>query len=90
MTPRVLGVDPGVAVTGYGVVEPESGRLGRLVECGVIRTDSKHEIWQRLDTVYEGVVELIERHGPSVLALETVFYGKNVRTALTLQQAQNL
>lgn len=84
MTLRVLGVDPGVAVTGYGVVEPESGRLGRLVECGVIRTDSKHEIWQRLDTVYEGVVELIERHQPSVLALETVFYGKNVRTTLTL------
>ena len=84
MTLRVLGVDPGVAITGYGVVEPESGRPGRLVECGVIRTDSQHEIWQRLDTVYEGVVDLIERHQPSVLALETVFYGKNVRTALTL------
>ncbi len=84
MTLRVLGVDPGMAITGYGVVEPEPGKPGRLIECGVIHTDSKHEIWRRLGVVYEGVVELIERHRPSVLALETVFYGKNVRTTVTL------
>lgn len=90
MSFRVLGVDPGTAVTGYGVVEPADGLPGRLVECGVIRTDSKEKIWSRLDTLYQGVNELIARHRPAVVAVESVFYGKNARSALTLGQARGV
>jgi crossover junction endodeoxyribonuclease RuvC len=84
VTVRVLGVDPGTAATGFGVVEPVAGRPGRLVECGVIRTNSRDKLWRRLDIIHEGVTELIGRHRPTVLALESVFYAKNVRTTVTL------
>jgi len=86
----VLGIDPGTAVTGYGVVEPTNGRPGRLVECGVIRTSAKEEVWRRLDALYQGISELIARHEPSALAVESIFYGKNVRTTVVLGQARGV
>jgi crossover junction endodeoxyribonuclease RuvC len=86
----VLGIDPGTSVTGYGVVEPTMARIGRLVECGIIRTNSSQELWHRLETIYDGVAELIERHQPSALALESVFYSKNVRTTVTLGHARGV
>ena len=86
----MLGIDPGTAVTGYGVVEPADGRPGRLVECGVIRTDSKQHMSSRLDVLYQGVSELIARHRPRALAVESVFYGKNARSALALGQARGV
>jgi crossover junction endodeoxyribonuclease RuvC len=90
VTFTVLGIDPGTAVTGYGVVEQAPGRVGRLIECGVIRTDSRQQIWSRLDTLYGGVRELIARHGPAAVAVETVFHGKNARSALTLGHARGV
>jgi crossover junction endodeoxyribonuclease RuvC len=88
----VLGIDPGTAVTGYGVVEPAAtiDRPGRLVECGIIRTDPTQQIGSRLEALYEGVRELIARHHPTAVAIETVFYGKNVRSALTLGHARGV
>jgi len=86
----VLGIDPGTAVTGYGVVEPASGALGHLIECGVIRTNSRHAMSQRLETIYDGVTELIARHEPSTVAVETAFYKTNVRTTVTLGQARGM
>ena len=92
MTSRVLGIDPGTAVTGYGVVEPAPGPgcPGRLVECGIIRTDSKENIWSRLETLYQGVSELIARHRPTAVAIESVFYGKNARSTLALGHARGV
>lgn len=88
----MLGIDPGTAVTGYGVVEraPALGRPGRLVECGVIRTDPRQKIWFRLEALYDGVSELITRHRPTAVAIESVFYGKNARSALTLGHARGV
>ncbi len=90
MTLRVLGIDPGTAVTGYGVVEPANGRPGRLLECGVIRTHPRQELWHRLDTIFTGVSELIAHHRPTALALESIFYAKNVRTTVTLGHARGV
>ncbi len=90
MTIRVLGIDPGTTVTGYGVVEPAEGRLGQLIECGVIRTAARAPLWTRLDTLYEGITDLITTHQPGVLSLESVFYAKNVRTTLTLGHARGV
>ncbi len=90
MSVRVLGIDPGTAVTGYGVVESANGRAGRLVESGVIRTNPRHEMGHRLDTIYEGVMELMARHVPTAVAVESVFYGKNVRTTVALGQVRGV
>lgn len=86
----MLGIDPGTNVTGYGVVDPANGRPGHLIECGVIRTRAKAPLWERLDTLFEGVTQLIDQHEPTALALESVFYSKNIRTTITLGHARGV
>ena len=88
MTIRVLGVDPGTAITGYGVVERVPGRPGRLVECGVLRTKAADPLALRLDALYQGIREVIMQHAPTALAVESVFYGRNVRSTVTLSHAR--
>lgn len=84
----VLGVDPGTAATGYGVVARESGGAVSLLECGVIRTEARAELPQRLRAIYEGIVEVIGRHSPEIVAVEGIFYGKNVKTTVVLGHAR--
>lgn len=82
-----MGLDPGTAITGYGVVSSDGPAL---IECGVIRTNSRDPLPQRLNDIYEGVQELIVRHSPSALAVEDVFYAKNVRTTVVLGHARGV
>ncbi len=86
---RVLGIDPGTSVTGYGVVETGNGArgLGRLVECGVLRFARQTPLPHRLAELHDGLRTLIVRHRPTALALESAFYHKNVRTTLVLGHA---
>jgi crossover junction endodeoxyribonuclease RuvC len=87
----ILGIDPGTAATGYGVVRKVDGpRRAVLVECGVIRTRPRDPLATRLLAIYDGVVELIERHHPDVLAVEDVFYAHNVRTTVVLGHARGV
>lgn len=89
---RVLGVDPGTAVTGYGVIETGNGTpgMGRLIECGVITFARRSPLPQRLHELHAGIAELIARHHPTALALENAFYHKNVRTTLVLGHARGV
>ena len=82
-----MGLDPGTAVTGYGVVR---GDGPSLVECGVIRTNPRDALPQRLNDIYEGVRNIIDRYAPSALAVEDVFYAKNVRTTVVLGHARGV
>jgi crossover junction endodeoxyribonuclease RuvC len=87
----VLGVDPGTAATGYGVVRRVEGpRQAVLVECGVIRTRPRDPLPVRLREIYDGVAELIERHRAAILAVEDVFYARNVRTTIVLGHARGV
>ena len=88
----VLGIDPGTAITGFGVVETGNGgpRWGRLVECGVIRLPRRSSLPRRLAELHDGVTDLIRRHHPDVLAIENAFYHKNVRTTLVLGHARGV
>ncbi len=89
---RVLGVDPGTSVTGYGVIETGNGGspMGRLVECGVIRFTPRSPLARRLHELHAHVTELIARHRPGALALENAFYHKNVHTTLVLGHARGV
>jgi crossover junction endodeoxyribonuclease RuvC len=89
---RVLGIDPGTSVTGYGVVESGNGApgFGRLVECGVIRFARKSPLPRRLRELHEGIADLIRRHRPTHLALESAFYHKNAHTTLVLGHARGV
>jgi crossover junction endodeoxyribonuclease RuvC len=84
----VLGIDPGTAVTGYGVVARSGDGAVSLRECGVIRTDSRAPLPDRLRDIFHGVDELLSRHSPDVVAVEGVFFAKNVRTAVVLGHAR--
>ena len=84
----VLGIDPGTAVTGYGVVARRCGGAVSLVECGVIRTSAGQPLARRIREIYLEVVGLIDRHAPFAVSVENVFQGKNARSALTLGHAR--
>jgi len=87
---RVLGIDPGTSVLGYGVVEHETGQHFRLVECGILTTRSRDPLPSRLRILYEGISALLIRHDPTSLAVESAFYGRNVRTAVVLSHARGV
>ena len=87
---KVLGVDPGSIVVGYGVVETDTGHFARLVECGVLRTDTGAPLSLRLLTIYDGLNELIIRHRPDIMAVEDIFYGKNPRSSAVLGHARGV
>jgi len=86
----VLGVDPGTAVTGYGVVDRSGAGGLRLIECGVIRPRAGAPLAVRLQTIFEGITEIIARHRPDAVAVEAVFVHKNSRSALILGHARGV
>ncbi len=86
----VLGIDPGTAVTGYGVVRKEGRNPLTLIECGVIRTRPRDDLAHRLGEIHDGVAELIRRHQPGVLSIEDIFYARNVRTTVVLGHARGV
>lgn len=87
---KVLGIDPGTTVTGFGVVDTgERGAL-RLLECGVIRPAPRTPLATRLRQLHEDVATLLARHHPDVLAVEEAFHARNVRTTLVLGHARGV
>jgi crossover junction endodeoxyribonuclease RuvC len=86
---RVLGIDPGTAITGYGVVEEKGGELKALA-FGAIRTSAKQPLPTRLHAVYRGVKELALEWKPSAAAVEELFFSSNVRTAMSVGQARGV
>lgn len=87
---RVLGIDPGTAATGYGVVEAGDRGMLRLIECGVIRPPARATLATRLGAIHGELVELLARHTPDVMAVEEAFHARNARTTLVLGHARGV
>jgi crossover junction endodeoxyribonuclease RuvC len=85
----VLGIDPGTASTGYGVVRSEGSRL-RALEHGVIATAAAVPLERRLADIHARVGELLARYDPDALAVEELYFGANVRTAFAVGQARGV
>ena len=87
---RILGIDPGTRVVGYGLVDCEArGGAGfTYVECGVIRLAETDPMPRRLLTLASTLAEIIGEHAPAVVALESAFYGVNASSALKLGEAR--
>jgi crossover junction endodeoxyribonuclease RuvC len=88
-TIRILGLDPGTAVTGWGVIEHAVNR-SRLVAHGTIVTSAKQPAHERLDDIYKGVLEAIDLYQPQAAAIEELFGGVNLKTALAVGQARGV
>lgn len=86
---RILGIDPGLSVMGFGVVDYHDGRM-RFIDAGQTTTSGADAMGVRLLTLYGAVAELLRVHAPAVLALERQIYCQNVRTAMTLGQTQGI
>jgi crossover junction endodeoxyribonuclease RuvC len=84
---RVLGVDPGSRITGYGVIDSVGNRLVH-VDNGAIFTDSASDFPSRLHKIYQGLSEIINTYKPEAVAVENIFFAKNVQSALKLGQAR--
>lgn len=86
----ILGIDPGTATTGYGLVrEHDDGRL-EAVAYGVVTTPAKMPMPQRLQLLFEEITTLIHTYQPDAAAIETLFFGKNVTTGITVAQGRGV
>ncbi len=85
----VLGIDPGTANTGYGVVLTHGHRLAAL-DGGVIGTESSEKLESRLTRIYAAVCDLIKEHEPAALAIEDLYFGQNARSAFQVGQARGV
>ncbi len=86
---RTLGIDPGTAIMGWGVVDSQGGQL-TLVDFGALTTPAGMPQPERLRILYEGLRELLLRFQPEAAAIEELFFGKNVNTAITVGQARGV
>ncbi|MFO7951918.1 MAG: crossover junction endodeoxyribonuclease RuvC [Bacillota bacterium] len=86
---RILGIDPGVAITGYGLVE-ENGRNFQCLASGCVRTDKDRPTASRLKKIHKQICDLIASHDPEALVVEKIFFSKNVRTAFQVGEARGV
>jgi crossover junction endodeoxyribonuclease RuvC len=84
---KILGIDPGTLVMGYGVIESEDDET-TLIAFGALTTLERSSIGERLSHLYNGLVEIIQRHQPDAVAVEQPFIAKNVRSAMAIGRAQ--
>lgn len=84
---RLMGIDPGSRITGYGIVEMDGPR-SRYIASGGIQTDSSRPVPERLKTIFEGIASLIQEYQPIEVAVEQVFMHRNPDSALKLGQAR--
>ncbi|HHV04994.1 MAG TPA: crossover junction endodeoxyribonuclease RuvC [Anaerolineaceae bacterium] len=86
----VLGIDPGIATTGYGFVKTNPAGNPELVAYGVLSTSATSSTSMRLTSLYDQVRELIRQYQPDACALEKLFFQKNIKTAMTVSEARGV
>lgn len=86
---RILGIDPGTGILGFGVVDVEKGKT-QMVDAGVIRTPVKEDDAVRLQTIFEEITDIIAETKPEIMAIEKLYFAQNVTTAMTVSQARGV
>jgi crossover junction endodeoxyribonuclease RuvC len=86
---KILGIDPGIGRTGWGIIEPQSSKF-TTQGYGCIETEVNSETPGRLFAIYDEITNIIKEYKPEVMAIEELFFNKNVKTALTVGQARGV
>ena len=86
---RVLGIDPGTGILGFGVVEIKDRQL-KMITGGVITTPAHTPLQERLEEIFDGLTEIIAETGPTVMSIEKLFFAKNVTTAISVSHARGV
>lgn len=86
---RIIGIDPGTGIVGFGVIESAGGKF-KLIDGGVIKTPAKQQDSKRLKTIYDELNQIIRQNKPEALAVERLFFARNVTTAMSVSQARGV
>ena len=86
---RILGIDPGYGITGFGLVEADRGNC-QLLRCGAITTPAGMDFSARLEIIYEDMRQLLETAKPQAVAIEELFFGQNVTTGIGVAQSRGV
>ena len=86
---RILGIDPGYGITGFGVIEGERNQF-RLLRCGAITTPAGMDFSARLEIIYHDMTELLQVTKPDCVAIEELFFGQNVTTGIGVAQSRGV
>ena len=86
---RILGIDPGYGITGFGLIEANRGQF-QLLSCGAITTPPNTDFSWRLEVIYNDMVELLQVSKPDVVAIEELFFGQNVTTGIGVAQSRGV
>lgn len=86
---KILGIDPGFAIVGFGVIEYEGNRF-KTIEYGAVTTAAGEDMFLRFKKIYDGVSEIIERATPDAMAIEELFFNSNQKTAINVAQARGV
>ncbi|MGN0539675.1 MAG: crossover junction endodeoxyribonuclease RuvC [Candidatus Fimenecus sp.] len=85
----ILGIDPGYAIVGWGIIDYTANRFS-VIDYGAVTTEAKTPFNERLEAVYDGVEDIIKRYNPSALAIEKLFYNTNAKTVIDVAQARGV
>ena len=86
---RILGIDPGYGINGFGLIESDRGQ-NHLLQCGAITTPAHTDFSWRLEVIYNDMVQLLQMAKPDVVAIEDLFFGQNVTTGIGVAQARGV
>jgi crossover junction endodeoxyribonuclease RuvC len=86
---RILGIDPGYGITGFGLIEADRGK-SRLLQCGAITTPAGMDFSARLEIIYEDMRKLLEVAKPDAVAIDELFFGQNVTTGIGVAQSRGV
>ena len=86
---RILGIDPGYGITGFGIVDAQRGKT-QLLGCGVITTPAGMDFSARLEIIYNDMRDLLEKAKPEAVAIEELFFGQNVTTGIGVAQSRGV
>lgn len=85
----ILGIDPGLAIVGYGVINTQKGNSS-VVDYGVINTPKEDSVPVRLEKIYSGMISLVEKYNPDCIAIEELFFNTNTTTGINVAQARGV
>jgi len=86
---KILGIDPGTATTGFGLINKEGPKLTKI-DCGVISTSKDLDMSKRLSILFNDLQEIVQTHKPDVMSVEKLFFTNNITTAMTVSQARGI
>lgn len=87
---KVIGIDPGTGIVGFGVIDFEKGKKPKLIDAGVITTPAHTPLEQRLLEIFDSLTEIVASTKPDVMSIEKLFFARNITTAISVAEARGV